>query len=352
MSTWQQPPIPPVGFHPPPQGQQESYPPPGTAAYGSQPGGYPPQPGVYPPQPGVYPPQTGMHPPQPGMYPPQPGMYPPQPGVYPPQPGMYHPQAGAYPPPYPGAEPIGAMGGLTASSGDNEDPFKDHNENFQFSTKSIRHAFVRKVYAILMSQLLVTVGFIAFFMYHQPTKVFVQHHPGALYAALGVYIGAVLAISCCEGVRRKSPGNYICLLMLTLAMSYMTGAIASFYDTEAVLMAAGITTVVCLSLSIFAFQTKWDFTMLSGVLCVATVILLVFGIVCIFVKVKILTLVYSCLGVLLFSVFLVYDTQRMMGGNHKFTISPEEYIFAALCLYIDIMQIFLYILQIIGMSKK
>ncbi|XP_046396292.1 protein lifeguard 1-like isoform X2 [Ischnura elegans] len=294
-----------------------------------------------------------MHPPQPGMYPPQPGVYPPQPGVYPPQPGMYHPQAGVYPPPYPGAEPIGAMSGLTPSSeDDNEDPFKYDSENFQFSSKSIRHAFIRKVYAILMSQLLVTVGIIAFFMYHQPTKMFVQHNPGVYYAAFGVYFGAAIAISCCESVRRKSPGNYICLLILTLAMSYMTGAISSFYDTEAVLMAAGIATVVCLSLSIFAFQTKWDFTMLSGVLFVAAVILLVFGIVCIFVRVKIMILVYSCLGVLLFSVYLVYDTQRMMGGNHKFTISPEEYIFAALCLYIDIVNIFLYILQIIGMSRK
>jgi len=38
----------------------------------------------------------------------------------------------------------------------------------------------------------------------------------------------------------------------------------------------------------------------------------------------------------------------MMGGKHKYSISPEEYVFAALNLYLDIIQIFLYILQILG----
>lgn len=67
-----------------------------------------------------------------------------------------------------------------------------------------------------------------------------------------------------------------------------------------------------------------------------------------FVRNEILSLVYACLGALLFSFYLVYDTQLMLGGKHKYSISPEEYIFAALNLYLDIVNIFLYILQIIG----
>ena len=35
----------------------------------------------------------------------------------------------------------------------------------------------------------------------------------------------------------------------------------------------------------------------------------------------------------------------MMGGNHKFSISPEEYIFAALAIYLDIINIFMYLLR-------
>lgn len=50
------------------------------------------------------------------------------------------------------------------------------------------------------------------------------------------------------------------------------------------------------------------------------------------------------------SQFLAYHTQLLI-GNRKYSISPEEYVFGALAIYSDIMQIFLALLQIIGSSK-
>lgn len=118
-----------------------------------------------------------------------------------------------------------------------------------------------------------------------------------------------------------------------------------------VLMAVGITAAVCLALTIFALQTKVDFTMMGGILLACMVVFMIFGFVAIFFKGKIITLVYASVGALLFSVYLIYDTQLMMGGDHKYSISPEEYIFAALNLYLDIVNIFIYILTIIGASR-
>ena len=60
---------------------------------------------------------------------------------------------------------------------------------------------------------------------------------------------------------------------------------------------------------------------------------------------------YAAVGALLFMVYIVYDTQLMMGGKHKYSIDPEEYIFAALNLYLDIINLFLYILTLIGAAK-
>ena len=57
---------------------------------------------------------------------------------------------------------------------------------------------------------------------------------------------------------------------------------------------------------------------------------------------------YGSAGALIFSLYIVFDTQMMMGGNHKYSLSPEEYVFAALNLYLDIINLFLYILVIIG----
>jgi len=38
----------------------------------------------------------------------------------------------------------------------------------------------------------------------------------------------------------------------------------------------------------------------------------------------------------------------MLGGKHKYSLSPEEYIFAALNLYLDIVNMFVYVLSIVG----
>ena len=61
---------------------------------------------------------------------------------------------------------------------------------------------------------------------------------------------------------------------------------------------------------------------------------------------------YSAVGCLIFSLYLIYDTQIMLGGKHKYSLSPEEYIFAALNLYLDIINLFLYLLSIFGSSSN
>ncbi|XP_037294785.1 protein lifeguard 1 isoform X1 [Manduca sexta] len=225
-------------------------------------------------------------------------------------------------------------------------------KGFDFTEQSIRKAFIRKVYSILMCQLLVTMGFIALFLFHGPTKAWAARNPWMFWVAFAVVFVCLIAMACCDGVRRQAPMNFIFLAIFTVAESFLLGVTSSVYDVSAVMMAVGITAGVCLALTIFAFQTRWDFTTMGGVLLCATVVLLLFGIIAIFIpRNNIVTLVYASLGALIFSMYLVYDTQLMMGGKHKYSISPEEYIFAALNLYLDIINIFLYILTIIGVAR-
>ena len=116
-------------------------------------------------------------------------------------------------------------------------------------------------------------------------------------------------------------------------------------------MAIGITAVVCVSLTIFAFQTKIDFTVYTGAAFVGLMILILMGFVMMFVKAPIAHIVYGGFGAILFSFFLLIDTQMIVGGTRQVTISPEEYILAVITLYMDIIQLFLYILQILNASK-
>lgn len=90
---------------------------------------------------------------------------------------------------------------------------------------------------------------------------------------------------------------------------------------------------------------------MGGILLALVVILLITGIVAMFMPGKITQLIYASLGALVFSAYLVFDTQLMIGGKHKYSLSPEEYIFAALNIYLDIVNIFIYLLALIGGSR-
>ncbi|KAK7092847.1 protein lifeguard 3-like [Littorina saxatilis] len=225
-----------------------------------------------------------------------------------------------------------------------------------FSDKAIRRAFIRKVYLILTAQLFVTLGFIALFIFVEPIKNWVRTDGLWFYiVAYVTFLVTYIALVCCPSVRRKSPGNFICLTIFTLAFSYLVATISSFHNTNIVLLAVGITAAVCVSISIFAIQTKIDFTMCSGCLFVLLMVLIFCGFACsitfyVWGYNRIMDCVYAGLGALVFALFLVYDTQMIVGGK-KHELSPEEYISGALQLYMDVVMIFLMLLSLMGKSN-
>ena len=75
-----------------------------------------------------------------------------------------------------------------------------------------------------------------------------------------IFIISYFAIACCERVRKKSPGNIIAITIFTLSLSVMVAMICLFHDVIWVLQAMGITAALCLGITLFAFQTKIDFT--------------------------------------------------------------------------------------------
>ncbi|XP_011207999.2 protein lifeguard 1 [Bactrocera dorsalis] len=218
-----------------------------------------------------------------------------------------------------------------------------------FDDKYVRHAFITKVFGIIAVQLLITFGIIFAFVYVDAIQDFVDERPWLMWVALGCIVAIMIPIACCEGVRRSFPLNFILLILFTLAESFLLGCIAIRYSPDTVLYSLGITTLVVLVLTVFAMQTAIDFTACGAILLVGSIILLIIGLVAIFVPSRTLLIVYCSLGILIFSFYLIFDIQMMLGGQHRYAISPEDYIFAALSIYIDIVTIFMYILSLMGL---
>ncbi|CAD5114352.1 DgyrCDS3490 [Dimorphilus gyrociliatus] len=188
-----------------------------------------------------------------------------------------------------------------------------------------------------------------------PTRLWVKEHRAVYFVSYGVFLVTYITLICCPKVRRSYPTNFITLGIFTLAFSYMAAMISSFYKAEAVLFAFGIAAVVCLAVTIFAMQTKFDITVCSSMLFSLLLVFLLFGFGVMIVyavgvdnKTRwILQLVYGSLGTLIFTMFLAYDTQMLMGGR-KYELSEEEYVYASLQIYLDVVYIFLLILSLFG----
>ena len=163
----------------------------------------------------------------------------------------------------------------------------------------------------------------------------------------------VLNIICCytliyvRSCARKAPQNYTLLFLFTITESYLVTCTTSFYDPQTILIAAILTASITIALTIYACTTKTDFTICGGLFFVLGMVLFVGCLLSLFFRNRIFQIIICCFSVVLYSLYLIYDTQLIL-GNKENKLQIDDYIFAAMSLYIDIIQIFLAILQLIG----
>ena len=129
----------------------------------------------------------------------------------------------------------------------------------------------------------------------------------------------------------------------------MMGYVGVVYQATTLLL-AGISTLGIFSgLTIYAIQTKYDYTDKGGYLISFLLGLIIFGIFVPFTNYSTLNILYSSLGSLIFSFYIVYDTQLIIGGEHrKIMFHTDDYVLAAISLYLDIINLFLYLLDILN----
>lgn len=173
------------------------------------------------------------------------------------------------------------------------------------------------------------------------------NHPTYLIVTVVLYFVTLCSLVCCR-LDRKVPVNYLLLFIFTLCVSFMVGGICAMYDQNTVISAAFLTTAVCGGIIIYAMTTKTDFTVCGPILFICLLVFVTMGLLMAIMGFH-KGIVWSTLGALLFSAYLLIDVQMIMGGSRKqYEISEDDYILAALLIYMDIIQIFIYILEIYG----
>jgi len=221
------------------------------------------------------------------------------------------------------------------------------------AAREVRVGFVRKVYGILTLQLILTTLIAA--PIQRLGHTWVRTHQWMMAVSLVMTLITICAMSCCHDLTKKFPTNYLLLFTFTFFEGILVGFVSAGYTGGSVLMCAGITALIFVGMTVYAWTSKTDFTGMGPYLFGALLAFFAFGFVMSImswfgVYIPLMHKVYSGLGVLLFTFYIIYDTQLIMGemGGHANSFGIDDYVFASLTLYLDIINLFLHLLSLFG----
>ncbi|MDB5053384.1 MAG: rane protein [Bacilli bacterium] len=175
--------------------------------------------------------------------------------------------------------------------------------------------------------------------------------PTGLFLPL-VVVELIMMFSAFFFRRNKRPIGYLFVYSFTFISGitiYPTIAhYASIGGTSLINTAFILTVVIFGSLSAYAYYSKRDFSFLGGFLMVGLMTLVGFGIVSLFIGgfSGPLGTTIAAGGVLIFSGFILYDISRYRQG-----LTDENIPLAVLNLYLDFINLFLYLLRFLGISR-
>lgn len=222
---------------------------------------------------------------------------------------------------------------------------------FDYKNANIRLGFIRKVYYIITMMLLVTFGMVSITYFVPGFRAFQQSAVWLLIVATVLMIIIMYSLACYRCVARTVPWNYVLLSVFTLCMAYIVSYSTSLYKGSAILIAVGLTAAVVVALTVYAACTSTDFTTCIGLSIVLGIAMLVGSIIGLILRNQWFDVAMAILGCITFGFYLVIDTQLVIGKNSR-GYSLDDYVMASVAIYLDIINLFLQILRIVGQAQR
>jgi hypothetical protein len=221
-------------------------------------------------------------------------------------------------------------------------------------TTAIRNRVMQRVYVWMMVGLLVT-GVVA--MIVAANDAFMEAIFGNLFVLFGLIIAEfVLVWILASRIERLSVGTATVMFLVYSAINGLTmAAIFWVYTSASIASTFFITAGTFGVMSLYGMVTKRDLSGMSTYLIMALIGLLLASIVNIFWNNSALYWIITFAGVLIFVALTAYDTQkikRIAAGVTNEADAGRLAIIGALALYLDFINLFLYLLRIFGRRRK
>lgn len=215
------------------------------------------------------------------------------------------------------------------------------SKELETSYSSQLSIFIKQTYQLFAASLLAaSVG--AYVGIFALASFFIQSQ-ATFWILFIIEIGLLFAL---QWKKREAPLNLILLFGFTFCSGLtLTPLLISVLalPTGAIIIAQAfaLTTVAFGALSIFAMNTKKDFTTMGKALFIVLIVIVAASLLNIFIKSDIISLAISSIAAILFSFYILYDTQNIIRGNYE---TPIE---GAVALYLDFVNLFVSLLNIL-----
>ncbi|KAJ8708687.1 hypothetical protein PYW08_010069 [Mythimna loreyi] len=217
-----------------------------------------------------------------------------------------------------------------------------------------RNSFVAKVFLITFIMLIVTAAFVGFVVLSDDMReLFAETILGALLCLVAAIIMIILNYYLiCSPCMRMFPCNFLMLFIAVGCMSIISAYITAHYDTQVIvyaLIATAVTVFACLLLA----MTSFDFTAYILYVFVIGIAFMVLSVsvsvasVALGIRMPLVHLVLLFVATILNVIVLIMELQMILGGK-AVQLSEDEYPLGAYMLYTSIVDLFLKMVQILG----
>lgn len=214
--------------------------------------------------------------------------------------------------------------------------------------------YMVKVYSWMCLALIITGGVA---MYTASSEALMQMVFGNRYVFFGLIVLEFVAVGVLVGLINRMTASVATVIFIVYSLfnGLTLSAIFTLYTSESIASTFFITAGTFGAMSFYGYVTKTDLTKWGNLFFMGLIGLVIASVVNWFMQSSVLYWITTCAGVLIFTGLTAYDTQKIKNtniiGNEGSDQDHKEAIMGALTLYLDFINLFLYLLRIFGRRK-
>ncbi|KAJ8605158.1 hypothetical protein CTAYLR_000345 [Chrysophaeum taylorii] len=218
--------------------------------------------------------------------------------------------------------------------------------------RSSRVTFIRRVYGLLSTSLgLTAIACIACAANPRAISSLLLDPLGQIFLGVCAAVGVAAPLALLAPSLRHDPAISIPIFAaFSFAEAAVLGVACTAFKLQTIVRALAQTAAATLGLTVYAYQPNpnLDLTPFGSVLFASLLVLTVAGILGAVLRIPWMATAYSAFGAVLFSLFIVHDTEKIVGGTHRrhTHLDTRDYVLGAITLYLDIANLFLFLLRL------